>query len=164
MIDLVKTMLTGQYEAALCMLKECIEKCPPEHWDGKIANDTFRQIAYHTLFFIDYYMSPGESAFQLRECHHRGGDERCPEVSAGLSQDETLAYVTVCRQKLLDTLASETPESLRDVSGFSRYPIPRCELHLHNLRHVQHHTGQLSAYLRRIVEDGQRWWIATGWR
>lgn len=26
----------------------------------------------------------------------------------------------------------------------------RGELHLYNLRHVQHHTGQLSAYLRRI--------------
>jgi DinB family protein len=164
MIDLLKTMLTRQFEAALCMLKECIEKCPPEHFDGKIANVTFRQIAYHTLFFVDYDLSPNENAFQLREIHHRGGDERLPVVSAGLSKDETLAYVTICRQKLLQTMSSETSESLHGTSGFTRFPFSRGEMLLHCIRHVQHHTGQLSAFLRRIVEDGQRWWVFTGWR
>src|SRR5262245_62769755 len=150
MLDLVTSMLTRQFEAALCMLKECIEKCPPEHFDGKIANNTFRQIAYHTLYFFDYYLSPSENAFQLRDCHHRGGDERLPVVSPGLSREEAPAYATICRQKLLDTIASETSESLNGASGFSRWPFSRCELYLHSLRHTQHHTGQLSAYLRRF--------------
>ena len=30
-------ILIGQYEAALCMLHETLEACPPEKWDGKIA-------------------------------------------------------------------------------------------------------------------------------
>jgi len=165
MIEYVKTILTGQFEAALCMLKECVQKCPPEHWEGKIANDTFRQVAYHTLFYVDYYVSPGETAFQLRDCHHRGGDERTSTTACtGLSKDETFAYVGVCRQKLVESLASETAESLQGESGFSRLPFSRGELHLYSIRHVQHHTGQLSAYLRRIVQDGQRWWVARGWR
>jgi hypothetical protein len=79
-------------------------------------------------------------------------------------RDETLAYLAACRQKLLETIGSETPESLQGASGFSRLPFSRGELHLYNIRHVQHHTGQLSAYLRRIVEDGERWWVKTGWR
>jgi hypothetical protein len=165
MIEFLKRILTAQFEAALCMLKECVQKCPPEHWEGKIANDTFRQIAYHTLFFVDLYLSPTEEAFQLRDWHHRGGDERSnTAASTGLTRDETLAYLAVCRQKMLATIASETPGSLQGASGFSHLPFSRGELHLSNIRHVQHHTGQLSAYLRRIIEDGERWWVKTGWR
>ena len=81
-----------------------------------------------------------------------------------LPKDETLAYLALCRQKALETLASETPETLQRRSGFSWLPVSRGELHLYNLRHVQHHTGQLSAYLRRVVENGERWWIKTGWK
>jgi hypothetical protein len=165
MIEFVKTILTGQFEEALCMLSDCVRKCPPEHWEGRIANDTFRQVAYHTLFFVDLYFSPGEAAFQLRDCHHRGGDERSSTgPSTGLTKDETLAYLALCREKALETLASETPEYLEGPSGFSWLPFSRGELHLYNLRHVQHHTGQLSAFLRRVVKDGERWWVKTGWQ
>jgi hypothetical protein len=165
MLEFVKSILTRQFEAALCMMNDCVQKCPPEHWDGKIANDTFRQVAYHTLFFVDLYLSPNEEAFQLRDLHHRGGDERISTApSTGLATEETLSYLAICRQKALGTLASETPESLQGASGFQRLPFSRGELHLYNIRHVQHHTGQLSAFLRRIVEDGQAWWVKTGWR
>jgi uncharacterized damage-inducible protein DinB len=166
MMDYLKSILTGQFEAALCMLNDCIRKCPPEHWEGKIANDTFRQVAYHTLFYVDLYLSPGEAAFTLRDLHHRGGDERSSTaVSTGLSRDETLAYVTLCRQKAVETLAAETAASLQRDSGFSWLrPSTRGEVYLYNIRHVQHHVGQLSAYLRKIVEDGERWWVKTGWR
>src|ERR687884_626066 len=60
MIEYVRTILTGQFEAALCMLNQCVRACPPEHWEGKIANNTFRQVAYHTLFYVELYLSPGE--------------------------------------------------------------------------------------------------------
>ena len=165
MIDYLKTILTGQFEASLCMLSECIRKCPQEHWEGKIGNDTFRQVAYHTLYFVDLYLSPSKKAFKPRACHHRGGDERVTTAAGGgLTKDETLSYLALCRQKAIETLASETPAILQGPSGFSRLPFSRGELHLYNLRHVQHHTGQLSAYLRRIGKDGRGWWIKTGWR
>ena len=110
MTNFVKAILKSQFEAALAMLKQCVEACPLEHWEGKIANDSFRQVAYHTLFFVDLYLTPNEEAFSLRDLHHRGGDERGPTVSAGLSQDETLAYLLICRQKMIDALAAETQE------------------------------------------------------
>lgn len=164
MVDTVKSMFRGQCEAALCMLNDCLRKCPEEHWDGKIANDTFRQITYHTLFYVDYYTSPNESAFTLRELHARGGDERNLEVSMGLSKEESLAYLAICRQKATESIAAETAESLQGPSGFSRQQFSRAELHLYNIRHIQHHVGQLSAYLRRIIQDTSSWWVRTGWR
>jgi DinB superfamily len=169
MIEYVKMILTGQFEAALCMMDQCIRVCPPEHWEGKIANGTFRWVAYHTLFWVDLYLSPGDEVeFVLRDFHHRGGDERENAICLGLSKDETLSYVQICRKKMLDTMAGETAESLQGPCGFSYRKITRGELHVYNLRHVQHHTGQLSAYLRRVdpalCEPEALPWIGTGWR
>lgn len=167
MIDYVKQILTGQFEATLAMLKECIEKCPPEHWEGKIGNKTYRETAYHALFFVDFYLTPNEESFTLREFHQRGGDEREPIVSPGLSKAETLEYVQYCRQKMLAAIAAETQASLEGPSGVSYKKFSRGELHLDNIRGMQHHTGQLSANLRRlqVVEDPSALpWVGSGWR
>jgi hypothetical protein len=169
MSEYLRWILSSQFEAALCMLSQCIGACRAEHWEGKIASDTFRQVAYHTLFFVDLYLSPSEESFELRDLHLRGGDERTSTTaSAGLTRDETLAYVAICRQKAVETLARETQESLEGPSGFSYRRCTRGELHLYNLRHIQHHTGQLSAYLRRVDADLANSkalpWVGSGWR
>jgi DinB superfamily len=168
MIEYVRQMLLGQFESALCMLNQCIEACPEEHWDDKIGNATFRWGVYHALFFLDLYLSPSEHDFTRREFHLRGGDEREDRLSEGLSKQETLEYVAICRQKMLKAIAAETPESLAGGSGFSWYPITRGEFHINNIRHVQHHTGQLSAHLRRIGiaanNNKSLPWIGAGWR
>ena len=167
-MEFVRTILIGQFEAALCMLEQSLRACPPEHWEGKIANGTFRWVAYHTLFWVDVYLSPGdEEEFVLRDFHHEGGDEREDRVCPGLGKEEALAYVGICRQKMLEALAAETAESLQGPSGFRYRIMTRGELHIYNLRHVQHHTGQLSAYLRRVdpTLSGQDLrWVGTGWR
>jgi hypothetical protein len=166
-INFVKQVLTAQFEAALAMLKQCVEACPPDRWEGKIANDTFRQVAYHTLFFVDLYLTPNEDAFVLRNLHRRGGDEREPTPTVGLSKEETLEYAIICRQKMIDALAVETEASLQGPSGFSYRRFSRCELHVYNIRHVQHHAGQLSACLRRIdsklADRDALPWVSTGW-
>lgn len=168
MIEYVRATLISQYEAALSMLNQCVAACPAEHWDAKIGNGPFRWVVYHTLFFTDLYLSPSNEAFELRELHHRVGDEREDRACLGLQHDEALEYVTICHEKVPIALAGETPESLAGPSGFSWYPIPRGELHLNNIRHIQHHTGQLSAYLRKVNEEladrNALRWIGSGWR
>jgi hypothetical protein len=162
-VDYVRRVLAGQYHAALCMLNQCVVACPPDAWEQKIANGTFRWVAYHALFFADYYLSR-EDDFALRDLHARGGDEREPGMQVGLSRSETLDYAATCRRRVDAALAAETRESLEGPSGFSFHPISRGELHVYNVRHVQHHAGQLSAFLRRAgVETGLRW-VKTGWR
>jgi hypothetical protein len=167
MIDYFRTIVTGQYEAALCMLHHCIATCPDEHWEAKIANASFRWVAYHTLFFTDYYLS-SEAAFQLRDCHRVGGDEREDRPCEGLERTETLAYLDVCRQMVHESLARETMESMQGSSGFSWHTISRGELHVYNIRHVQHHAGQLSAFLRKVGAASENEpalrWVRSGWR
>jgi hypothetical protein len=168
MLALYKQSIAAQYEASLAMLKQCVEGCPAEHWESLIAQGTFRWVAYHTLFFCDLYLSPSNESFEHRDLHDRGGDERGPNATPGLSQKEALAYIDICRQKVYESLAAETEETLAGASGFQWYNNNRSEMHLINIRHIQHHTGQLSAFLRRI---DNRWkdrktlrWVGSGWR
>src|SRR5919108_4187638 len=100
MIDYLKTLLTGQFEASLCMLNSCVRECPQEHWENKIANATFRQVAYHTLFYADLYLSPSLEAFEATDLHRRGGLRPARAMDCvGLTKDDTLAYLAVCRRK-----------------------------------------------------------------
>jgi hypothetical protein len=168
MIEYLKAVLLGQYEAALAMLNECIAECPDGHWDGVIAASTMRQIAYHTLFFADLYLTAREEEFELRELHGHGGDERGPELSPGLGRGETLEYVRVCRRKVHESLAAETAETLQGASGHQRRNFSRGELHIYNIRHIQHHAGAMAAYLRRVDPALRDWeklrWVGSGWR
>jgi hypothetical protein len=167
MIDYIRQMLIREFEAALCMLNHAIEACPEEHWDEKIANGTFRWVTYHTLFYVDFYLSRSEQDFKQREFHIRGGDEREDRLSEGLSKADTLAYLAICRQKLYESIATETEESLEGPSGFSWYPISRGEFHINDIRHVQHHAAALYAHLRRVglvTEKRALPWIGSGWQ
>src|SRR4051794_35439402 len=168
MTTYLNQILTTQYEAALAMLKQCVAACPAEHFEGKVATGTFRWVAYHTLFFTDLYLTRDEQSFQRRDLHARGGDELGDQMTQGLSQPETLEYLAICRQKAIDTLAAEKPESFAGPCGFSWRRFSRGELHVYNIRHIQHHTGQLSAFLRRVDErfrDPESLpWIGSGWR
>lgn len=161
-----KQVTIAQFEAALCMLHECIRDCPQEHWDGPIAKYPFWQVAYHTLCFVDFYLAPSESDFRPREqLHPRGMDELNDEYpSRRFTQAELLDYVSICRQKLRDVIGSESAERLAGPSGFSRLKFSRAELHLYGMRHVQHHTGQLGVFLRRVGIGVEANWVRSGWR
>jgi hypothetical protein len=113
-------------------------------------------------------LTQNEESFEPREIHYRGGDEREPVSGRGLDRNELLAYVQICREKALASIGTETMESLAGPSGFSWYQCSRGELHLINIRHIQHHTGPLSAFPRRVVPPCQDHralpWVASGWR
>ena len=148
------------------MLNDCIGKCPPALWDTPVAKYPFWQVAYHALCFVDLYLSPGEDAFTPRDDYHPAGwrefDAEYP--SRRFERDEILAYLALCRQKAGDALAVETPATLEAPSRFPGRPATRGELHLYNLRHLQHHVGQLGACLRREDESIDPRWVGSGWR
>ena len=159
MIDNVRQMLTGQFEAALAMLNDCLQLCPSEHWDGPIAKYSFWQVAYHTLCFVDLYLSRDPANFQ----NPFGWRDMEDELAIRrLAREELLSYVQHCRSQAIETFAAETAESLAGPCGFPRREFSRGELHLYNLRHIQHHTGQLSAYLRRLGKEPR--WIGSRWK
>lgn len=165
MTEHFKTITRSQFAASLRMLSDCVERCPSEHWNNPanvIAKYPFWMVAYHTLCFVDLYLSPGEAVWKPRSeqggLHPAGWDELNEEYpSREFSQAELLGYGELCRGLLDEAIAAETAETLQGPSGFARLTFSRAELYLYNLRHVQHHTGQLSAFLRRAGVELPRW-------
>jgi uncharacterized damage-inducible protein DinB len=151
------------------MMKESIEACPPDHWDGIIGKYPFWQVVYHTLCFVDLYLTSNEKDFVPRPIHPNGWAEYDDEYpSRRFEQQEMLDYVAICKAKAADSIASETAETLQGPAGFERRNFSRGELYIYNFRHLQHHTGQVSAYLRRTGPEMQDLkvlrWAGSGWR
>lgn len=161
--ELLKKMITGQFEAALGMLRDCIEACPDEQWDGLVAKYPFWQVAYHTLCYADLYLSPSNDGYTPRpELHPKGIAEFEDEYpSRRFDRAELQAYLRICFGKLEEIMARETAESLGGSSGFSWLKFPRAEAHLYNIRHIQHHAGQLGVFVRRCSSVDLNW-ISTG--
>jgi hypothetical protein len=172
MIEYLQNILITQFEAALAMTKQRIEVCPQEHFEGMIGNYPFRQMAYHTLFWLDHYLTHHEDNFVMSEFNLRGGDERKPGLCEALTKEDTLAYVEYCRKKITMSIRAETETSLQGGSGFPsifvKTKLTRGELYLYNLRHLQHHSAQLSTYLRNISIQYKLSldlpWIGSGWK
>jgi len=166
MTDLIKEAIAGQFEAAFAMFTQCIDACPAEQWDASIAKYPLWHVAYHTLCFVDLYLSPGEKAWQPRTgtggFHPLGWTELDEEYpSRRFTKDELLAYAALLAPMIRSTIEGETPERLAGESGFSRLPFSRAELHIYALRHVQHHAGQMGAKLRTLGID-QLNWVKSG--
>jgi len=163
MIESVKSALTTQYEATLWMLRDCIKKCPESHWNKPIAKYPFWQVAYHSLCFVDLYLSAKHSDWKPQAIHPKGVKELSDEYpSRRFEKAELLEYTDYCRDKALKQIPLETPRSLARPTTVPWYKVNRLELHMINLRHAQHHVGQLSAHLRKAKKSPK--WSGNAWK
>lgn len=140
------------------MLRDAIASCPAEHWETKVANDPARFVAFHTLYSTDIYLSRNKSAFKSHEFVMEGRGlpfgQPLPAgtLPRGLSQQRAIEYSNFCIAKARATLAIETEADLAGESGFG-HPLSRAEMHIYNIRHIQHHTGALAAHIRRLTPE-----------
>jgi hypothetical protein len=164
-----KGVLRRQFGAAIDMLENAIRTCPEDVWSDPtkkpewVDNDIvgFWYLVYHTLFFLDFYLSDSMEDFGPPAPFNR--DEFDP---AGLlpehpySMDLLLGYLDHCRRKCGQVIDSMTDDTARQLNG----PRPRPdlkmssgELLLDNLRHVQHHAAQLNLVLRQKTGSAPKW-------
>ena len=155
MIDTVRQLLVNQYEAALSTLCLCIRECPEDAWDVKIGNGPFQWVAFHTLFFTDLYLSGDEQTFRSQQFHkdhveHFGNYIELQNVTPVTVFERQFInqYLEHCLKLVKEVMAKETEQTLAESCGFGRKQLSRAELHLYNIRHVQHHAAHLSLRLR----------------
>lgn len=172
MIDTLKNLLAHQYEASLSMLNLAIARCPEASWNECVANWKFCQAAFHVVFFADVYLQPSDDVDALkRQPFHtaHAADFRDYEELEDRSQSLlyekafVLSYLQHVRQKAQKTIARESEEVLAGPSGFSRRKCCRAELHVYNIRHIQHHAGQLSLRLR-LDGNVDVPWVGHAWK
>jgi uncharacterized damage-inducible protein DinB len=155
-LDTLRTLLWQQFGAALDMLKNAITACPDELWDEE---SKFCQIAHHTLFFLNYYLSddtPNESDYSPPPPFTKSEFEDVP-LLVKYDKEQLLMYLRLGRQKFHKQLSANTAEQLltkRFVNQYKDFSL--FELLLYNMRHVQHHAAQLNLLLRQqeIIPPG----------
>ena len=144
-----KRAIKSQYHAALEMLKQAIVKCPESSWNDQAYKNKFWHIAYHALFFTHLYLQPAEKDFNP---WHKHIDEyqslaplpwpphKEPEIGEPYTKQEILEYHELCQNQVKEQI---TRLDLEAESGFHWLPFDKLELQFYNIRHIQHHTGEL---------------------
>ena len=148
----------GQFGAALDMLANAIEACPDSLWRDRARNPQFWYVAYHTLFFTDFYLTETDEGFApptpftLSELDPTGVlPDRVYEKA------ELLRYLAHGRSRLRARLDSLDEARAAERCRFERRDLSELELMLYNLRHVQHHAAQLNLLLRQVVDTAPGW-------
>jgi hypothetical protein len=152
----IKTEIWNQFGAALDMFENALEKCPDSLWNGE---DKFWYIAFHTLFYTDYYLDLDPDKFH----------PPAPFTLSEFSEDEMpdrvydketlIEYTGHCREKCRKLLSGFTKEIAEFVWKNKWKSYSMFELIIYNMRHVQHHTGQLNLLLGRI-DHGLPVWVS----
>lgn len=155
-----KEIIRSQYQAAMEMLKQAITQCPEELWADTQYDNQFWQIAYHALFYTHLYLQPTERDFTAWEMHYDNAHRFTP-VSSGeggigriYTKKELLDYLEFCQREIDEKVAGV---DLEGDSGFSWIPFNKHELQFYNIRHLQHHTGELSERLGTLAGIDISW-------
>jgi hypothetical protein len=153
-----KNSIWHQFGAAIDMLENAIDSCPVELWGDRSKKPEFWYVAFHTLFFLDLYLSDSDAGFRppapftLDEMDERG---ILPERV--YTKEELKNYLTQGREKCRTRIAELTEEKAHRRCGFQWLDLSVAEVLLYNMRHVQHHAGQLNMMLRQNIDSAPRW-------
>ena len=146
----IQEVLWSQYEASLRMLEQAVETCPEQLWLDGTARNPFWRLIYHTTFYTHLYLSGSEEAFIPWEKGRANLQFLGPlpwsphdRVDPGppYAKSELQRYVQIVREQAEAWIGRL---DLDAASAFEWIPFSNLELLVYNLRHLQHHVGQLA--------------------
>ena len=140
---------------------------PENLWDDRTDGTPFWHLAYHALFYTDFYLSDDAASFQAQGFHVEKanfppGDYNQPlgviaTPEQPVTKAQLLAYADHCLQESDDTFDRLTAQRVLERCGFPWYQLNVGEFLLNTLRHTQHHAGQLALLLRLRADRGVQW-------
>jgi hypothetical protein len=155
----LKTSVWQQFGAAIDTLDDAISACPDALWTAVLWDDQddprygqFWFVAYHTLFWLDLYLTGTSEGFAPPAPFIRGALPEKP-----YSKDEVSAYLKQCRQKCQSVIEGLTDEKAYQICTFNWMEPTFLELQLYSMRHVQEHAAQLSLLLGQNGISGPDW-------
>lgn len=164
--QLIVDLVTSQYKASLGMLRQALGKVPSEQWNNEEYNNPNWQIAYHILWATKYYLGTNSESYvpfdnAIAGAESLGGtqDWENPEEGVKLegfyTKAQLLSYIDYIESNLQKNIEALPFDGS---SGFEWYPYSRLELHINNIRHIQHHAAQIIERLKANGVTGFNWW------
>ena len=153
-----KDIIWGQFGAAIDSLERAMVACPEKVWSDRSLKPEFWYIAFHTLFFLDYYLTDQPEGFAppapftLDELDPAGIIPERPYTKAELQ-----TYLEHGRAKCQKVMAALTEEKAHERRKWGSVDGTVAELQLYSMRHVQHHTAQLNLILRQQIDSAPTW-------
>jgi hypothetical protein len=157
-INNLKDMIWSQFGASVDMLENAIDACPDELWGGHSQQVEFWYLVYHTLFWLDFYLteSPEDfnppTSFTLSELDPEGV---LPDRV--YTKTEMLNYLSHGRKKCKLTIENMSEEKAKKHYVFGTIYMNFGELLLYNMRHVQHGAAKLNLILRQKTDSSPKW-------
>lgn len=153
-----KSIVWQQFGAAIDMLENAMRDCPDDLWRDRSQKPEFWYLVYHTLFWLDLYLSGAvegfapPAPFTLDELDPAGLIPERP-----YTKKELQAYLEHGRKKCRTAIDALTEEQDRQRYRFGWGEASYPELLLYNMRHVQHHAAQLNLILRQQTDSAPGW-------
>lgn len=168
MLIIDNEMLWRQFGAAIDMLNDALRDCPEELWEKRLWADqpdqwvaagfgAFWYLGYHTLFWLDLYLTGAEEGFVPPPPFDLVEMEAGEALPRTYTRAELLDYLANCRQKCQETISTLTNEQAHRLCRFAWGELTFAELQLYSLRHVQEHAAQLSLFLGQQAGSATRW-------
>jgi hypothetical protein len=155
----LKTSIWQQFGASIDMLSDAISACPDRLWTAALWDDPevpgygqFWFVAYHSLFWLDLYLTGSSQGFVPPAPFIRGGLPEKP-----YTKDEVLTYLKRCREKCYAVIHGLTDEKAHQICVFNWMEPTFLELQLYSMRHVQEHAAQLNLMLGQNGSSGPDW-------
>lgn len=158
-----KINIWQQFGAAIDMLENAIKACPEELWFDRSQRPEYWYVVFHTLFFLDFYLSDSHekftppAPFTLDELDPAG---ILPEQP--YSRNELQSYLEHGRRKCKTAIDALTFDKANERRTFPWGDISGFELFLYNMRHIQHHAAQLNLILRQKIDSAPGWVAKAG--
>jgi hypothetical protein len=151
-------MLWQQFAVAIDRLGDALRDCPESLWEKQLWEDepdqwvaagfsAFWYLGYHTLFWLDLYLTGAEEGFMPPAPFDLVEMEAGEVLPRMYTRDELLGYLGTCRQRCQETLSLLTVEQANRLCRFPWGEISFAELQLYNMRHVQEHAAHLEMFL-----------------
>jgi len=161
-------MVWRQFGAAIDMLGDALRDCPDDLWDKRLWDDqpdqwmaagfsTFWYLGYHTLFWLDLYLTGAEEGFAPPAPFDLVEMDSGEVLPRTYTREELLGYLDYCRRKCQETIGALSHEQAARLCRFAWGELPFAELQLYNLRHVQEHGAQLRMFLGQQARTSTSW-------
>jgi hypothetical protein len=166
----LKTDLWQQFGASIDMLDGALRACPDPLWRVRLWGENsqrpdlaeFWYIAYHTLFWLDLYLSGAvdgfvpPAPFTLDELDPAGIVPETP-----YTREELGTYLEHDRTKCRNKIEALTDEQAQKRCTFPWGEVTYLGLILDSMRHVQEHSAQLNMILGQKIGWDPRWIAKT---
>ena len=141
------------------MLEQAINLCPDDLWTKEnTETPLFWQLVYHSIYYLDFYLGTSPEKHEQRFAIKENLNERMEQT---LSKEELLDYLKDTEKKCISLLESLTKKELEGKNDYYWTGPTLAHRLIYNIRHTQHHIGQLNIILRQNKNKTSKWVITS---